>query len=86
MYCERIRRKFWSEWYYDDDNIIYEFEESSEGSKIYTFLLDFSFYLRIEIFEDEGVENSFFRILDTDFIGYLFFDFDVDMDDYIDYE
>lgn len=59
MYCERIRRKFWPEWHHDDDNTIYESEESSEGSKTHTPLLDFSFYSRTETFEDEGAENSF---------------------------
>lgn len=40
MYCERIRRKFWPEWHHDDDNTVYESEESSDGSKTHTPLLD----------------------------------------------
>lgn len=86
MYCERIRRKFWPEWHHDDDNTIYESEESSEGSKTHTPLLDFSFYSRTETFEDEGAENSFSRTPDTDFTGHSLFDSDVDMDDYTDHE
>ncbi|KAM9234343.1 failed axon connections homolog [Dugong dugon] len=86
MYCERIRRKFWPEWHHDDDNTIYESEESSEGSKTHTPLLDFSFYSRTETFEDEGAENSFSRTPDTDFTGQSLFDSDVDMDDYTDHE
>lgn len=64
MYCERIRRKFWPEWHHDDDNTVYESEESSDGSKTHTPLLDFSFYSRTETFEDEGAENSFSRTPD----------------------
>uniref|UniRef100_A0A3Q1NJI5 Failed axon connections homolog, metaxin like GST domain containing n=2 Tax=Bos TaxID=9903 RepID=A0A3Q1NJI5_BOVIN len=86
MYCERIRRKFWPEWHHDDDNTIYESEESSDGSKTHTPLLDFSFYSRTETFEDEGAENSFSRTPDTDFTGHSLFDSDVDMDDYTDHE
>ncbi|ELK00062.1 hypothetical protein PAL_GLEAN10025146 [Pteropus alecto] len=86
MYCERIRRKFWPEWHHDDDNTIYESEESSEGSKTHTPLLDFSFYSRTETFEDEGAENSFSRTPDTDFTGHSLFDSDVDMDDCTDHE
>ncbi|XP_062043614.1 failed axon connections homolog isoform X2 [Lepus europaeus] len=86
MYCERIRRKFWPEWHHGDDNTIYESEESSEGSKTHTPLLDFSFYSRTETFEDEGAENSFSRTPDTDFTGHSLFDSDVDMDDCTDHE
>ncbi|XP_036173893.1 failed axon connections homolog isoform X2 [Myotis myotis] len=86
MYCERIRRKFWPEWHHDDDNTIYESEESSEGSKTHTPLLDFSLYSRTETFEDEGAENSFSRTPDTDFTGHSLFDSDVDMDDYTEHE
>ncbi|XP_036105180.1 failed axon connections homolog isoform X3 [Molossus molossus] len=86
MYCERIRRKFWPEWHHDDDNTIYESEESSEGSKTHTPLLDFSLYSRTETFEDEGAENSFSRTPDTDFTGHSLFDSDVEMDDYTDHE
>lgn len=86
MYCERIRRKFWPEWHHDDDNTIYESEESSEGSKTHTPMLDFSFYSRTDTFEDEGAENSFSRTPDTDFTGHSLFDSDVDMDDYTEHE
>ncbi|EHB16000.1 hypothetical protein GW7_13988 [Heterocephalus glaber] len=86
MYCERIRRKFWPKWHHDDDNNIYDSEESSEGSKTYAPLLDFSFYSRTETFEDEGAENSFSRTPDTDFTGHSLFDSDVDMDDCTDHE
>ncbi|KAM9001200.1 failed axon connections homolog isoform X2 [Petaurus breviceps papuanus] len=86
MYCERIRRKFWPEWHHDDDNTIYESEESSEGSKTHTPLPDFSFYSRTETFDDEGAENSISRTPDTDFTGHSLFDSDVDMDDYTDHE
>ncbi|XP_061479392.1 failed axon connections homolog isoform X1 [Rhineura floridana] len=85
MYCERIRRKFWPEWHHDDDNTLYESEESSEASKTQP-LQDFSFFSRTETFDDEGTENSFSRTPDTDYTGHSLFDSDVDMDDYTDHE
>ncbi|XP_009887324.1 PREDICTED: failed axon connections homolog [Charadrius vociferus] len=84
MYCERIRRKFWPEWHHDDDNTLYESEESSEASKTYSPLQDFSFYSRTETFDEEG--NSISQTPDTDYTGHSLFDSDVDMDDYRDHE
>ncbi|TFK14321.1 TATA box-binding protein-associated factor RNA polymerase I subunit B [Platysternon megacephalum] len=85
MYCERIRRKFWPEWHQDDDNTLYESEESSEASKTHTPLQDFSFYSRTETFDEEGTENSISQTPDTDYTGHSLFDSDVDMDDYTDH-
>ncbi|XP_005301188.1 failed axon connections homolog isoform X1 [Chrysemys picta bellii] len=85
MYCERIRRKFWPEWHQDDDNTLYESEESSEASKPHTPLQDFSFYSRTETFDEEGTENSISQTPDTDYTGHSLFDSDVDMDDYTDH-
>lgn len=84
MYCERIRRKFWPEWHHDDDNTLYESEESSEASKTHSPLQDFSFYSRTETFDEEG--NSISHTPDTDYTGHSLFDSDVDMDDYRDHE
>lgn len=84
MYCERIRRKFWPEWHHDDDNTLYESEESSEASKTYSPLQDFSFYSRTETFDEEG--NSISQTPDTDYTGHSLFDSDVDMDEYRDHE
>ncbi|XP_039246826.1 failed axon connections homolog [Pipra filicauda] len=84
MYCERIRRKFWPEWHHDDDNTLYESEESSEASKTYSPLQDFSFYSRTETFDEEG--NSISQTPDTDYTGHSLFDSDVDMDEYRDQE
>lgn len=79
MYCERIRRKFWPEWHHEDDNTLYESEESSEASKTYSPLLDFSFYSRTETFDEEG--NSISQTPDTDYTGHSLFDSDVDMEE-----
>lgn len=84
MYCERIRRKFWPEWRHDDDNTLYESEESSDASKTHSPLQDFSFYSRTETFDEEG--NSISHTPDTDYTGHSLFDSDVDMDDYRDHE
>uniref|UniRef100_A0A8C6ZII7 Failed axon connections homolog, metaxin like GST domain containing n=2 Tax=Nothoprocta perdicaria TaxID=30464 RepID=A0A8C6ZII7_NOTPE len=86
MYCERIRRKFWPEWHHDDDNTLYESEESSETSKTHSPLQDFSFYSRTETFDEEGTENSISHTPDTDYTGHSLFDSDVDMDDCRDQE
>ncbi|XP_064364882.1 failed axon connections homolog isoform X3 [Dromaius novaehollandiae] len=86
MYCERIRRKFWPEWHHDDDNTLYESEESSEASKTHSPLQDFSFYSRTETFDEEGTENSISHTPDTDYTGHSLFDSDVDMDDCRDQE
>lgn len=51
------KEKILAEWHHDDDNTVYESEESSDGSKTHAPLLDFSFYSRTETFEDEGREQ-----------------------------
>ncbi|XP_030051512.1 failed axon connections homolog [Microcaecilia unicolor] len=83
MYCERIRRKFWPEWYEDNDNTTYESEDSSEESKLQTSLQDFSFYSRTGTYEDE---NSISQTPDTDLTGQSLFDSDVDMEEFTDHE
>ncbi|XP_073445618.1 failed axon connections homolog [Dendrobates tinctorius] len=86
MYCERIRRKFWPEWHDDNDNSLYETEDSGEDSKTHTPLQDFSFYSRTGTFDDEGTENSISQTPDTDFTGHSLFDSDLEMDDFTDPE
>ncbi|XP_073483084.1 failed axon connections homolog [Aquarana catesbeiana] len=86
MYCERIRRKFWPEWHDDNDNSLYETDDSGEGSKTHTPLQDFSFYSRTETFDDEGTENSISQTPDTDYTGHSLFDSDMELDEYIDQE
>ncbi|XP_077145789.1 failed axon connections homolog [Ranitomeya variabilis] len=86
MYCERIRRKFWPEWHDDNDNSLYETDDSGEDSKTHTPLQDFSFYSRTGTFDDEGTENSISQTPDTDFTGHSLFDSDMEMDDFTDHE
>ncbi|CAI9570186.1 unnamed protein product [Staurois parvus] len=86
MYCERIRRKFWPEWHDDNDNSLYESDDSGEESKTHTPLLDFSFYSRTGTFDDEGTENSISQTPDTDYTGHSLFDSDMELDEYIDQE
>ncbi|XP_072264780.1 failed axon connections homolog [Pyxicephalus adspersus] len=86
MYCERIRRKFWPEWQDDNDNSLYESDDSGEESKTHTPLQDFSFYSRTGTFEDEGTENSISQTPDTDFTGHSLFDSDIELDEYIEQE
>ncbi|XP_029451245.1 failed axon connections homolog isoform X1 [Rhinatrema bivittatum] len=83
MYCERIRRKFWPEWQEDNDNTIYESEDSSEDSKLQTSFPELSFYSRTGTYEDE---NSISQTPDTDFTGQSLFDSDVDMEEFTDHE
>ncbi|XP_056422136.1 failed axon connections homolog isoform X2 [Hyla sarda] len=86
MYCERIRRKFWPEWHDDNDNSVYETDDSGEDTKTHTPLQDFSFYSRTGTFDDEGTENSISRTPDTDFTGHSLFDSDLEMDELTDHE
>ncbi|KAM3931970.1 failed axon connections homolog [Leptodactylus fuscus] len=86
MYCERIRRKFWPEWHDDNDNSLYETDDSGEDSKTHTPLQDFSFYSRTGTFDDEGTENSISQTPDTDFTGHSLFDSDMEMDEFTDHE
>ncbi|XP_044148470.1 failed axon connections homolog [Bufo gargarizans] len=86
MYCERIRRKFWPEWHDDNDNSLYETDDSGEDSKTHTPLQDFSFYSRTGTFDDEGTENSISQTPDTDFTGHSLFDSDLEMDEFTDHE
>ncbi|KAM4694636.1 failed axon connections homolog [Discoglossus pictus] len=86
MYCERIRRKFWPEWHDDNDNTMYESDDSGEDSKTQTPLPDLSFYSRTGTFDDEGTENSISQTPDTDFTGHSLFDSDVEMDEFTDHE
>ncbi|XP_053565079.1 failed axon connections homolog [Bombina bombina] len=86
MYCERIRRKFWPEWHDDNDNTVYETDDSGEESRTHTALQDFSFYSRTGTFDEDATENSISQTPDTDFTGQSLFDSDVDMDELADHE
>ncbi|KPP70684.1 hypothetical protein Z043_110468, partial [Scleropages formosus] len=78
MYCERIRRKFWPEWYVDVDDFYYDGSSESSGSP--SRLLDFSLYSRTETFEEEVTGNSLScsRTPDTDATGCSLFDSELD--------
>ncbi|XP_041952014.1 failed axon connections homolog [Alosa sapidissima] len=53
MYCERIRRKFWPEWFVDVDDFYYDgsFDDSTASS---SHLLDLGLYSRTDTFQDES--------------------------------
>nr|XP_023682351.1 failed axon connections homolog isoform X1 [Paramormyrops kingsleyae] len=78
MYCERIRRKFWPEWYVDIDDFYYD--GSSESSASPSRLLDFSLYSRTETFGEEVSGNSLpdSHSPDTDGTGHSLFDSELD--------
>ncbi|XP_006000285.1 failed axon connections homolog [Latimeria chalumnae] len=88
MYCERIRRKFWPEWNDDNDDVTYEYDDTSEDSMTPTRLQEFSLYSRTETFEEEVTENSFScsQTPDTDYTGQSLFDSDVEMEEFTDHE
>lgn len=56
MYCERIRRKFWPEWFVDIDDFYYE--SSSESSGTPSQALELGLYSRTETFEEDVTGNS----------------------------
>ncbi|KAI1897998.1 hypothetical protein AGOR_G00089070 [Albula goreensis] len=80
MYCERIRRKFWPEWYVDIDDFYYD--GWSDESRTPSQLLDFGLYSRTETFEEEVTENSFScsHTPDTDASGLSLFGSDMDLE------
>ncbi|XP_076862453.1 failed axon connections homolog [Brachyhypopomus gauderio] len=79
MYCERIRRKFWPEWFVDVDDFYYD--GSSEEADSPSQLPDLGLYTHSDSFHDEA--NSLSRSatshsLDSDRTGHSLFDSDMD--------
>ncbi|KAG5847161.1 failed axon connections homolog [Anguilla rostrata] len=80
MYCERIRRKFWPEWYVDIDDFYYD--GSSESSGTPSRPLEFGLYSRTETFEEDATGNSlsYSRTPDSECTAHSLMDSDLDME------
>lgn len=55
LYCERIRRRFWPEWFVDLEDFCYD---STEGSDSASKLPDLGLYSRTDTFQDDTHTNT----------------------------
>ncbi|KAG7469933.1 hypothetical protein MATL_G00134100 [Megalops atlanticus] len=80
MYCERMRRRFWPEWYVDCDDFCSD--ELSEDSGALSRPLDFGLYSHTDTYEEETAESSTScsHATDTDCSGPSLSDSDADTD------
>ncbi|KAL7842582.1 hypothetical protein SRHO_G00242710 [Serrasalmus rhombeus] len=82
MYCERIRRKFWPEWFVDVDDFCFDGEsDSSCGTP--THLMDFSLFSRTDTLEDStssSPSHTNTHSPDTDRSGRSLSDSDIEVD------
>ncbi|KAI5094218.1 failed axon connections-like [Silurus meridionalis] len=80
MYCERIRRKFWPEWFVDADDFYYD--STSDETHSLSPLLDLGLFSHTDGFpEDEPSSpsrSSTAHSLDSDRTGHSLFDSDMD--------
>lgn len=59
MFCERMRRRFWPEWFVEVDDLYYDGDsESSSGGGSPTGLLDFGLFSRTDTLEDSDASSS----------------------------
>lgn len=57
MFCERIRRRFWPEWFVDVEDVYYDGDsESSRGSSPEG-LLDFGLFSRTDTLDDSDASS-----------------------------
>lgn len=56
MYCERIRRRFWPEWFVDLEDFCYN--DTTEGSDSPSKLPDLGLYSRTDTFQDDTHTHS----------------------------
>ncbi|KAG9342748.1 hypothetical protein JZ751_015610 [Albula glossodonta] len=80
MYCERIRRRFWPEWFVDPDDFFSDGTSEDSGAPHQP--LDFSLFSRTDTFEEELTETSLSGSCsaDTDRGSASSLDSDTDMD------
>lgn len=56
MYCERIRRRFWPEWFVDLED--FRYNDTTEGSDSPSKLPDLGLYSRTDTFQDDTRSNT----------------------------
>ncbi|XP_041964428.1 failed axon connections homolog [Alosa pseudoharengus] len=58
MYCERMRRRFWPEWFVDPEDWCYTGEDSESGRSSPACLLDFGLFSRTDTLEESDASSS----------------------------
>lgn len=59
MFCERMRRKFWPEWFVEVEDLYYDGDSESSGDGSPTGLMDFGLFSRTDTLDDsDGSSHS----------------------------
>lgn len=79
MYCERIRRKFWPEWFVDLEDFCYDSDNDSSGTP--SCQLDLGLFSRTDTLEDSDLSlPSHSNSQDSDHSGRSLSDSDIEVD------
>lgn len=79
MYCERIRRRFWPEWFVDLEDFCYG--DTTEDDDSPSKLQDLGLYSRTDTFQDEASPphtHTHTISPDSDLTGHSLYDSDMD--------
>ena len=81
MYCERIRRRFWPEWFVDLEDFCYD--DTTEDDDSLSKLQDLGLYSRTDTFQDEASPphthtHTHTISPDSDRTGHSLYDSDMD--------
>ena len=57
MFCERMRRRFWPEWFVETEDLYYDGEGESSGSSSPSGRLDCGLFSRTDTLEDSDVSS-----------------------------
>lgn len=58
MFCERMRRRFWPEWFVEVDDLYYDGDSESSSSGSPTGLLDFGLFSRTNTLDDSEASSQ----------------------------
>lgn len=58
MFCERMRRKFWPEWFVEVEDLYYEGDSDSSDGASPTGLMDFGLFSRTDTLDDSDGSSS----------------------------
>ncbi|XP_068616486.1 failed axon connections homolog [Brachionichthys hirsutus] len=58
MFCERMRRRFWPEWFVEAEDLYYDGESESESGSSSTGLLDFGLFSQTDTLEDSNASSQ----------------------------
>lgn len=57
MFCERMRRRFWPEWFVEAEDLYYDGDGESSGSSSPTGLLDCGLFSRTDTLDDSDASS-----------------------------